>query len=88
MRPIYILLAVFGFLVAYGMFSFTQAGYHLRAVRKTSLPFLKYPKEAMMEILISGGATFKRHLIRGVVTTLLAFISLMVILIYVLVTHR
>lgn len=88
MTPIYILLAIFGLLVAYGMVSFARAGSHMRAARKTALYYLKAPRAAFAAILASGGPTFRRCLVRGVVATLLAFASLVVILIYVLVTRR
>ena len=88
MTPVFVLLIVFGLLVAYGMVSFARAGFHMRAAPKTALPFFKDPRGALAALLISGGTTFRRCLVYGAVATLPAFISLVGILIYVLMTHH
>ena len=55
MTPVFVLLIVFGLLVAYGMVSFARAGFHMRAAPKTALPFFKDPRGALAALLISGG---------------------------------
>lgn len=86
MIPVLVLSAVFALLFMYGMICFAYAGWYLRVARKSLPPIRLFDTNAALaSIFEAGGTKVRKLLIHGIVASVLAFMSITGIFLYVLV---